>query len=257
MADLRDAQGIREDHRAIVARLTEVEECASINTLREFMTKIQRLESMVSGEHGGVIGEAIRVCNRRIDHQQASLEDVRARIRTQDWYHELSDQEEDEEIQLSTRSANSENQSGVENRRVERRRRGLPPQLRFQRTMPRPSPPPTQDSTVQDTVQQAMQRFFDAYNQCVTRVTYTDDRLEQFRTAVRRDATELALTVQRTDQSVRQHRQDILQLNESLEDVQARQTNLDEHYRKVIEHEHHVNQVIDRNTHHKRPLFVR
>ena len=29
VADLRDAQGIREDHRAIVARLNEVEECAS------------------------------------------------------------------------------------------------------------------------------------------------------------------------------------------------------------------------------------
>ena len=132
VADLQDAQGIREDHRAIVARLNEVEECASINMLREFMTKIQRLESMLTGEHGGVIGEAIRVCNRRIDHQQATLDDVHARIRTQDWYHELSDQEEDEEIQLSTRNANSEHQSGAENRPVERRRlRGFHPSADF------------------------------------------------------------------------------------------------------------------------------
>ena len=102
VADLRDAQGIREDHHALVARLNEVEECASVHTLREFMTKIHRLEAMLTGKHGGVIGEAIRVCNRRIDHQQAASNDVHVRIRTQDWHHELSDQE-DEELQLSTR----------------------------------------------------------------------------------------------------------------------------------------------------------
>ena len=66
VADLRDAQGIREDHRALVARLNEVEECASVHALREFMSKILRLEAMLSGEHGGVIGEAIRACNRRV-----------------------------------------------------------------------------------------------------------------------------------------------------------------------------------------------
>ena len=31
VADLRDAQGIREDHRAIVAHLNEVEECTSVH----------------------------------------------------------------------------------------------------------------------------------------------------------------------------------------------------------------------------------
>ena len=50
VADLRDAQGIREDHRAIAARLNEVEECASVHTLREFVSKIFRLEAMLSGE---------------------------------------------------------------------------------------------------------------------------------------------------------------------------------------------------------------
>ena len=53
MADLRDAQGIREDHRAIIARLNEVEECATVHTLREFMSKICRLEAMFTGEDGG------------------------------------------------------------------------------------------------------------------------------------------------------------------------------------------------------------
>ena len=63
VADVRDAQGIRQDHRDIIARLNEVEECASVHTLREFMSKILRLESMLSGENGGAIGEAIRACN--------------------------------------------------------------------------------------------------------------------------------------------------------------------------------------------------
>ena len=55
VADLRDAQGIREDHRAILARLHEVEECATVHTLHEFMSKIRRLEAMFAGEDGGAI----------------------------------------------------------------------------------------------------------------------------------------------------------------------------------------------------------
>ena len=62
VADLQDTQGIREDHRTIVARLDEVEEYASANTFREFMTKIQRLESMVASNGGGTVGEAQSVC---------------------------------------------------------------------------------------------------------------------------------------------------------------------------------------------------
>ena len=140
VADLRDAQGIREDHRALVARLTEVEECALVHTLREFMCKILRLESMLSGDDGGVIGEAIRACSRRLDNHRATMDDFYARMR------------KNEEIGLSTtraenRHANAQNQSGLENRPPGRCRfRGQAPQRRFQRTMPRPSPPPAQGS---------------------------------------------------------------------------------------------------------------
>ena len=59
VADLRDVQGIREDHRAIIARLNEVEECATVHILREFTSKILRLEAMFTGEDGGAIIEAI------------------------------------------------------------------------------------------------------------------------------------------------------------------------------------------------------
>ena len=82
--DLRDTQGIRRDHRAIATRLDEVEEYASASTFREFMTKIQRLESMLLTDGGGTVGEAIRLCTRRIDQQQATLDDVRNRVRAQE-----------------------------------------------------------------------------------------------------------------------------------------------------------------------------
>ena len=52
VVDLRDTQGIRRDHRAIAARLDEVEEYASASTFREFITKIQRLESMLLNDGG-------------------------------------------------------------------------------------------------------------------------------------------------------------------------------------------------------------
>ena len=101
------------------------------------------------------------------------------------------------------RDANAENQSGVENRPLGRRRtRGQAPQRRFQRTIPRPPPPPQAQSSdettilTQDMIQQGMPRLFVAYNQCVTRVAQTDDRLEQFRSAIHTDALELTLNVQ-------------------------------------------------------------
>ena len=122
VAGLRDAQDVQEDHRAIVAQLNEVEECASVHTLREFMPKILRLESMLSGENGGAIGEAIRACNRRIDNHRDVMDDFYARISIQDWYHDISDQEG---------GAEAENQPGMENRPPGRRKlRGHAPQRR-------------------------------------------------------------------------------------------------------------------------------
>ena len=171
VVDLRDTQGIREDHRTIVARLDEVEEYASANTFREFMTKIRRLESMLVSNGGGTVGEAIRVCTRRIDQQQALLDDVRNRMRVQDGNWEWSD-------------GNSENISGRENRTLDsrrrrRRRRGMPAQGSFRNpTSRQQSPPQTPEPTGPDSVQQAMQRLFVAYNQCVSRTNHVEDRLE-------------------------------------------------------------------------------
>ena len=255
VADLRDAQGIRQDHRDIIARLNEVE----IHTLREFMSKILRLESMLSGENGGAIGEAIRACNRRIDNHRDMMEDFYARISIQDWYHDISDQEGGEEV---------ENQPGMENRPSGRRRlRGHAPQRRiqrpWQRPAPRPPPPPlpVNDATaVRDTertatvppemMQQAMQRLFAAYHQCVARVSQTDERLEQFRSNIRRDALEMSLTMQRSGQDIQHQQHAIEQIKSALfEDVQDRVKSLEERLRSVMDHEMHVHQPIDRNIH--------
>ena len=53
MADLRDAQGIREDHRAIIARLNEVEECATVQE-RKISPK-RKFSGRISRGHPGVI----------------------------------------------------------------------------------------------------------------------------------------------------------------------------------------------------------
>ena len=83
VADLRDSL-FRLYHHSIVARRNEVEEYASANTFRELMTRIQRLESMLVGNGGGTVGEAIRVCSRRIDQQQTLLDEMQNRLRVQD-----------------------------------------------------------------------------------------------------------------------------------------------------------------------------
>ena len=139
IADLRDAQGLREGQRALTARLAEMEECTSVQTLREFVNRIPRLEALVCGIHGGIIGEAIRACNVSLDNHKATMDDFYARIRTQAWYHDLSEQECEEEMQQAVvrgegHDTNAENQSGVENRTRGRRRiRHHAPQCRVQR----------------------------------------------------------------------------------------------------------------------------
>ena len=147
-----------------------------MHTLWELMTKILRLESLVCGEEGGIVGEAIRACNRRSDNHKAMMNNFFARIRIQDWCHDLSEQEDDEATQQSvTRTGghdtNAENHPGVENRPLGRRRiRGQAPQRRFQRTMPRPPPPPQAQGSdeattlTHDAIPRRVQRLFVTIN---------------------------------------------------------------------------------------------
>ena len=260
VADLRDAQGLREGQRALHTRLAEVEECTSVQTLREFMTRILKMESLVCGEQGGVIGEAIRTCNRRLDNHKATMDDFYARIRIQDWYHDLSEQESEEELQqnvarIDGQDANAENQPGVENRLpVRRRTRNYAPQRRIQRQNPRPQQTPRPDDTAMtdEAIQQAMQHLFAAYTQCVARVTHTDDCLEQFRDAIRHDALELALTVQRTSQDLHQQEQSVEQIKRTLFDVvQVKVDHFEEKFRMFGDHLDGVTRTIERSEHSK------
>ena len=238
VVDLRDTQGIRQDHCAIVARLDEVEEYASASTFREFMAKTQRLESMLVNDGGGTVGEAIRVCTRRTDQQQATLDDVRSRVRAQEGNWEWSEE-------------NSENISGRDNRIADRRRRrGASAQGNFRSPMPRPSPPPQTSETPRvEADQQAMNRLFTAYNQCVGRTSQLENRFDRFQFAIQRDATDLALVVHGHDQRINGHCRELRQLSESLEEAQARIVGLDTLSKTILEHDHHVTQTIDRNTH--------
>ena len=164
-------------------------------------------------------------------------------------------------VRLSTtraenRDANAENQSGVENRPPGRRRiRGQAPQRRFQRTMPRPPPPPAQGSDeptalTPEMIQQAMQRLFVAYNQCVTRVAQTDDRLEQFRSAIRRDALDIALNVQRNSQDLQHQGQSVERIKCTLfDEVQGKVNHLEEKLRMWSDHMDGITKTFDRNAH--------
>ena len=130
VADLRDAQGFEKTIEPLLRDLMKLKNARPCILFREFMSKICRLEAMFTGEDGGAIFGAIRACNRRIDSQKNALDDFHARIRTQDWYHDISEQEEDEEM---------ENQLDVENRSSGRRRpRGHAPHRRTLRQWTRP-----------------------------------------------------------------------------------------------------------------------
>ena len=109
--------------------------------------------------------------------------------------------------------------------------------------MPRPGndAPPTQDTDRTPTIppemmQQAIQRLFVAYNQCVHRVAQTDDRMEQFRSNLRRGALELALNVQRIEQDLQYQLQATARIKETLfDDVQERVKSLEEKLRYLMD----------------------
>ena len=93
-----------------------------------------------------------------------------------------------------------------------------------------------------------MQRLFAAYNHCVTRVAQTDDRLEQFRSAIRRDALELTLNVQRTSQDLQHHGQSVERIKHTLYDeVRGKVTHLEEKFRMFGDHMDGITKTIDIN----------
>ena len=95
--------------------------------------------------------------------------------------------------------------------------------VEYKRQNPRPPQvlrPRDDDTNVSDAaVQQEMQRLYASYLQCVTRVAQADDRLEEFRQAIRQDALDIALTVQRVRQDLRNQGQGVEQIRRTLYDL--------------------------------------
>ena len=103
-----------------------------------------------------------------------------------------------------------------------------------------------------EAIQQGIQRLYASYNQCVARVTQADDRFELYRAAIRRDALELALKVQRVSQELQHQGQGLERSRHTLFDVvQDKVDNLEERFRMFTEHLQGITATVDRNEHAK------
>ena len=111
----------------------------------------------------------------------------------------------------------------MENRPNGRRRaRNHAPQRRIQRVNPRtpqvlqPFNETAETTVPDDSTQQGMQRLYVLQQQRVDRVAQVDNRLEHFRQAIRQDAFEFALTVQRVGQDLHGQAQGVEQIRHTL-----------------------------------------
>ena len=118
---LHDARDFVKDKRHYLPGSAKLKN-ASLHHFREYMHRIILIESRV-GNSGGVIGETLRQCQVRLDQYAAGLTDLRERMRTQDRYHDLSEQESDDEIQQMIGRADTEHDNDAEIRPANRSRR--------------------------------------------------------------------------------------------------------------------------------------
>ena len=152
---------------------------------------------------------------------------------------------------------NAENQPGVENRPPGRRRiRNHAPQRRVQRQNPRPpqaSRPHDETALTDEAIQQGIQStVWHLTINVLLGVAQADDRFEQFRAAIRHDALELALKVQRVSQDLQHQGQGIERIRHTLFDlVQEKADHLEQKFQMLTEHLHGITATIDRNEHAK------
>ena len=83
----------------------------------------------------------------------------------------------------------------------------------------------------------------------MSRTNHLENRFDQFRHAIQRDATHLALVVHGHEKGVTEHCRELRRLSDAIEEAQTKIAGLDAFTKKMLEHEHHVNRTIDRNTH--------
>ena len=90
-----DACGLREGQDTLSNRIRRFEESVSLRQVDDSLNRIARLETSVG--HGR-IGESLRDCRVRMSQLETGLACLENRMRTQDWYHDLSEQESSDEI---------------------------------------------------------------------------------------------------------------------------------------------------------------
>ena len=101
-----------------------------------------------------------------------------------------------------------------------------------------------------DSVQQRMQRLVVSQQQCMDRVAQVDTRLEQFQQAIRQDAFEIALTVQRVIQDAHGQGRGMEQVRHTLFNiVQEKVETLEARFYKYDEFVQTVLDKTDRNAH--------
>ena len=75
--------------------LAGLRESVNLNHVNESLRRIIRREESIG--HGRVC-ESLRECHLKVNQCNANIERLTNRLQTQTWYHELSDQEGDDEI---------------------------------------------------------------------------------------------------------------------------------------------------------------
>ena len=90
-----DVSEILETQDDLSHRISRVEESVFVGQDNESLCGINRLEVSVSR---GRANKSLREYQAKVDECVASVERLTDRLRTQHWYHELSEQESDDEI---------------------------------------------------------------------------------------------------------------------------------------------------------------
>ena len=85
-------ESLREGQETLSARVRDIEECITVHHVREYMRHVILIESRM-GATGGVIGDTLRQRLVMLDQHAANISLLRERMRTQDWYRDLSEQE--------------------------------------------------------------------------------------------------------------------------------------------------------------------
>ena len=217
---LGDTEDLREGPEALCTRIREVEECITVHHVHEYMRRIILIESRIGGSDG-LRSEILRQCQVRFEQCAADLTDLRDRMRTQNWYHDLSEQESDDEIQRMLDRAENEHDNGTENRPVRnnrRRHRLTVQQRRTARAMSGRAPRELTEVEIEQmqsqensqtpeahegAIQQRLRRLAESQRQSAEDLNHLDSKINQFRHDFRESMAESALTIQRVMQEVR------------------------------------------------------